>query len=68
MNSRVEKVFRFVSAGVNEPRAVHYWRARPFEERLRETLALHREGNELFKGGNPAFVHVLEIRHVRTAG
>lgn len=65
MSAGVEKIFRFVSDGVREPGPAHYWRSRPFEERLKETLDLHREGNELFKGGNPPFAHVIEIRHVR---
>ena len=48
-------------------RACAYWRTRPQEERLAETLKLHREGNELFKDGSQAFVHVMELRHVPAA-
>ena len=55
---------RFLSPAEHATRASAYWRSRPAEERLRETLKLHREGNALFKGGNPAFAYEIEIRHV----
>ena len=45
-------------------RPAGYWRTLSPEERLRETLALHREGNDLFKRGSPGFRYIMEFRHV----
>jgi hypothetical protein len=53
-----------VAAGDLPAKPVRYWRSRPLEERLHETLQLHREGNALFKGGNPEFSYVIRLRHV----
>lgn len=61
----IVRTLRFVPPGERGARACAYWRSRPPEERLAETLKLHREGNELFKGGHPDFVHTMELRHVR---
>lgn len=58
------RTMRFVAPEEQRASSARYWRSRPLEERLRETLALHREGNELFKDGNPPFVRVIEFRHV----
>ena len=55
---------RFASPEELNVPASAYWRTRSQEERLRETLKLHREGNALFKGGNPAFAYVIEIHHI----
>ncbi len=63
----VVRTLRFVPPEERNARASVYWRTRPPEERLTETLKLHREGNELFLGGNPEFVRVLELRHVPSA-
>ncbi|MGB3392331.1 MAG: hypothetical protein WA956_09225 [Stenotrophomonas sp.] len=60
----VARTLRFAAPEEQNAKASAYWRTRSPEERLAETLKLHREGNELFKGGNPAFVHQLELRHV----
>ena len=62
----VARILRFATPQERNAKASTYWRSRPPEERLAETLKLHREGNALFKGGNPAFVRQLELRHVRT--
>lgn len=61
----VARTLRFVAPDEQNVNACAYWRTRSPEERLAETLKLHREGNELFKGGNPGFVLQLEWRHVR---
>jgi len=61
----VARTLRFATPEEQNVKTRTYWRTRPAEERLAETLKLHREGNELFKGGNPGFVHYLELRHVR---
>ncbi len=62
--SRTSPTLRIVEAGEYRPRPVDYWRQRPVSERLAAVLALHREGNALFKGGNPPFSFELRIRHV----
>jgi hypothetical protein len=62
--STVVRTLRFVAPDERDAKPARYWRTRPLEERLTETLKLHREGNELFKGGNPVFVRVMELRHV----
>ncbi|MFT4198032.1 MAG: hypothetical protein QM601_08995 [Pseudoxanthomonas sp.] len=60
----IARILRFVDPGEQNAKPSRYWRTRSLEERLRETLKLHHEGNELFKGGNPDFSHVMEQRHV----
>ncbi|MFT4255504.1 MAG: hypothetical protein QM599_00845 [Pseudoxanthomonas sp.] len=65
--SALVRTLRFVDADERNTKPSRYWRSRPMEERLAETLKLHREGNELFKGGNPGFIHVMEFRHVPAA-
>lgn len=64
---RIERTIRVVAEGEPQPKPAAYWRTRSFSERLVETLKLHREGNELFRGGNPPFVYVLSRRHVDAA-
>ena len=65
MKTAIERTLRIydLDAGERPAKPVRYWRTRTPQERLRETLQLHREGNELFKGGNPAFAYVIRIRH-----
>jgi hypothetical protein len=65
MSVPVERTIRVVAESERRTKPAHYWRQRPFEERLLQTFALHREGNELFKGGNPPFVFELRLRDVR---
>ena len=69
MTARVERTLRVsdMAAGDMPAKPVRYWRTRPMDERLRETLQLHHEGNALFKGGNPDFVYVMRVRHVPAA-
>ncbi|MEP6881628.1 MAG: hypothetical protein ABI866_06520 [Dokdonella sp.] len=64
MSGRVERTLRVIRDGEGLPKPVAYWRTRSYEERLTATLELHREGNELFRGGNLPFAHVFRIRHV----
>ncbi len=64
MSEGVVRTLRFVAPGEQDAGTARYWRSRPPEERLQETLNLHREGNELFKNGNPPFAYVLELRDV----
>jgi len=68
MSGRIERTLRVFDVATGEwpDKPVRYWRTRPLEERLRETLKLHRDGNDLFKGGNPDFEHVVELKHVPT--
>jgi hypothetical protein len=56
MNKAPERNMRFVDAGERHERRSDYWRTRGTAERLQAVLALHREGNALFKGGQPHFV------------
>lgn len=67
MSNRVERTLRVVDPNDVQPRPADYWRSRPLTERLDATLALHREGNELLRGGNPSFAFTLEIAHVERA-
>ncbi|MEI2428632.1 hypothetical protein RDV84_00475 [Lysobacter yananisis] len=67
MTTGVVRTLRFVAPEERDAGTVRYWRSRPPEERLQETLNLHREGNELFKGGNPPFAYVIELRDVSVA-
>jgi hypothetical protein len=55
MSDRIERTRRTydVAAGRLPGIPVHYWRRWPPEERLRETLQLHGEGNALFKAVIP---------------
>ncbi len=64
MSGRVERTLRVIRDGEVLPKPVAYWRTRSYEERLAATLELHREGNELFRGGNPPFVNVIRMCHV----
>ncbi|MGO1073070.1 hypothetical protein [Lysobacter sp. CA199] len=66
MNARIARTARFAAPEEQNSGSVRYWRSRPVEERLQETLNLHREGNELFKNGNPPFAYVIELRDVPT--
>lgn len=67
MSMRIERTIRVLAEGELRTKPAAYWRTRSFSERLAETLKLHREGNELFRGGNPPFVYVLRQRHVGAA-
>jgi|GEM_PF-1236905 len=64
MSARVARTIRVVAEGEARRRPVAYWRARSLAERLAETLKVHREGNDLFRGGNPPFVYVMRLRNV----
>jgi len=64
MSMPIERTIRVIRDGEVVPKHVTYWRTRSAEERLAETLKLHREGNDLFRGGNPEFVYVIRTRHV----
>lgn len=46
---------QFVDADQRQQRSLGYWRQRSTGERLQAVLALHREGNALFKAGHPPF-------------
>ena len=63
MSGRIERSLRVIPDGRAAPKPVTYWRTRSHEERMLETLKLHREGNELFRKGNPAFVYVIRTRN-----
>ena len=69
MTFRIQRTLRIhdMAAGEMPAKPVRYWRMRPVGERLQATLHLHREGNALFKGGNPDFVYVTQVRHVPAA-
>ncbi|MCR6495660.1 hypothetical protein LJB71_05075 [Thermomonas sp. S9] len=54
---------RFVEPGEPRARTADYWRTRSASERLQAVLALHREGNALFKGGNPPIAYEWRLRH-----
>lgn len=64
MSARVERTLRLLGVDEPAPNAAAYWRKRSAAERLAETLKLHREGNELFRGGNPPFSYEIRTRHV----
>jgi hypothetical protein len=64
MTRVVERTIRLVDDGKPVPRPGEYWLTRSFSERLAATLQLHREGNELFRGGNPPFVFDIRTRDV----
>lgn len=59
-----ERSLRFTTIGERHADTHRHWAARSPGERLQATLALHREGNALFKGGDPAFVFQWKLRHV----
>ncbi len=67
MSRKVERTIRVVDPDEPQSRPAEYWRTRPFVERLAEVLALHREGNRLFKSGHPPFVFEMKARHVERA-
>jgi hypothetical protein len=62
----IARTLRFVPPEEQNIKPSRYWKTLTHEERFRETLKLHKEGNELFKGGNPPFVYTIEFRHVPT--
>jgi hypothetical protein len=64
MTRVVERTIRFVGNEEPVPKPCEYWLTRSFSERLAATLQLHREGNELFRGGNPPFVFDIRTRDV----
>ncbi len=47
---------QIIDASESRERRSDYWRSQSAADRLRAALALHLEGNALFKRGNPAFV------------
>ena len=59
MTDRIERVISSFSLG-EQPKQVHHWRTRPVAERLAETFRLHREGNDIFRGGNRPFTYTFE--------
>lgn len=62
MSARIERTLRIVEVG-DARRPLRASRdARTHSQRLADALALHREGNALFKGGNPPFAFVWEWR------
>lgn len=65
MSTSVARVIRVIKEDEGRPRAADYWRNRSFTERLEAVLALHREGNELFRGGDVPFRFELRVRHVQ---
>ena len=65
MNGQSERGLRFVNAGERQAHRSDYWRARSVSERLHAVLALHREGNALFKNGNPPFSYQWKLTDVR---
>ncbi len=60
----IERKIRVVREGEARTTPLAYWRTRSIEERLAETLKLHREGNRMFRGGNPPFVYIIGKRDV----
>lgn len=64
MNRRIERTIRVFDGHKAAPSQVAYWRTRSPVERLEEMLRLHREGNDLFLGGNSDFVYTIRIRNV----
>lgn len=64
MTMRIERTIRIAAEGEVQSKPIRYWRSRSAAERLAETLKLHREGNELLRGGNPPFVYVIGARDV----
>ena len=56
MNAASAHNMRFVDDTEQRKRLAGHWITRSPSERLQAVLALHREGNALFKGGNPPFV------------
>ena len=68
MSDRIERTLRVVEVDEPARRPVDYWRTRSYEERLAEAFKLHREGNELFRGGNPPFLFQIEIRRDNDRG
>lgn len=64
MSARIERTIRVVGEVDAERKPIDYWRTRSAAERLAETLRLHGEGNELFRGGNPSFVYEIRVRDV----
>ena len=64
MTRRIERTIRIVDGDTTPPSQVAYWRTRSPTDRLAEMLRLHREGNDLFRGGNPIFVYEIRTRHV----
>lgn len=55
MIPRIARTLRFVDHDSLAPSRAAARDLRSPSERLADTLALHREGNLLFKGGNPPF-------------
>jgi hypothetical protein len=65
MMATPERSLRFVDSREQRARSIDHWRTRSAAERLHAVLALHREGNALFKGGNPPFARQWKLTDVR---
>ncbi len=65
MNTAHARNLRFVNADERRERPADHWRTRSATECLQAVLALHREGNALFKGGNPPFARQWKLTDVR---
>ncbi len=59
------RVLRMTTPEAARDACAGYWRERSHAERLAAVLALHGEGNALFKGGNPPFVFRWTLEHER---
>lgn len=59
------RVLRMTTPDAVRDERAGYWRGRSHAERLAAVLALHREGNALFKGGNPPFAFRWTLEHER---
>ncbi len=64
MNGHIERTIRVVDIENADTRPARYWRARPLSERFAAMLALHHEGNVMFRGGHVPFVYVMKVRNV----
>lgn len=66
MSARIERTLRVVEFDSTRRAPLASRDERNHSQRLADTLALHREGNLLFKGGNPPFAFVWEWRDAGT--
>ncbi|KAB8318421.1 hypothetical protein SD81_016165 [Tolypothrix campylonemoides VB511288] len=63
MKDRSGWLLRRFDAPFAAPRTADFWRTRPYAERMRAILALHVEGNALFRGGHRRMERTLVVRH-----
>lgn len=63
MSATPERRLRFVDPDAPRAAASDHWRSQSPCERLQAVLALHREGNALFKGGNSPVALEWRLRH-----